>query len=146
MASGYFDYQFGLSEIIPSGNKNNGKSAQAFYKVVSQALIDINQSNIFPTKDLVFIFILQFFTDQKEYDRRDVDNMCKTMFASLNGKLFEDDSQVKTLMISKQIDKKIPVNFVYIGMKIVSQKDDTGMVKANKRDAISLYQNSIKNK
>lgn len=144
MTVGYFDYQFGLSEIIPSGNRNNGQAAQAFYKVVSQALVDVNQSNVFPTKQLVFVFILQFFADQKEYDRRDVDNMCKTMFASLNKKLFEDDSQVKTLLISKQIDPRIPENFVYVGMKIVSKKDDTGMVKVNKKDAILLYQDSKK--
>lgn len=144
MANEYFDYQFGLSEIIPSGNNNNGKTAKAFYKVVEQALSDINQSNVFPTKQLVFVFALQFFSEQKEYNKRDVDNMSKTMFASLKGRLFEDDAQVKTLLISKQIDNRIPENFVYIGIKIVSKKDDTGMVNVNKRYAISLYQNSKK--
>jgi len=140
MPNAYFDYQFGISEIIPSGNRKHGKNAKAFLGVIKQALSDVNQSKIFPTKELVLIFILQFFAEEKEYKMRDVDNMCKVMLDSLNGRLFDDDSQVKTLLISKQLDKRIPADFIYIGMKIVSMKDDTGMVAANKKDAVRMYQ------
>ncbi len=144
MAKAYFDYQFGLSEIIPSGNNKTGKSALAFYKVVKKALEDVNKSDVFPTKDLVFIFILQFFASSKEYDKRDVDNMCKTMLAALKNKLYLDDVQVKTLLISKQIDSRIPADFVYTGIKIVKSKDDTGMVKTGKSNAIQLYKGYVK--
>jgi len=70
--------------------------------------------------------------------------MCKTMLAALKNKIYEDDVQVKTLLISKQINSKIPVNFVYIGIKLSDYKDNTGMVKVNINNAISLFQGSVK--
>lgn len=142
MLQTYFDYQFGLSEIIPSANNPYSKTANAFRKLVKQALTDVNQSNIFPTKQLVFLLILQFFSDQKEYDSRDVDNMCKMLLDILKGKLFTSDSQVKTLLVSKQIDSRVPVNFFYVGMKMVNISEDTGMIKVSKKEAIQLYQRS----
>lgn len=113
--------------------------ARAFYKVVHQALQDVNKLGVFPTKQPVLLVILQFFAEQKEYEKRDIDNMCKTMLAALKNILYEDDSQVKTIVVSKQLDKRIPANFVYVGTKIVSTSDDTGMVNASKRDALLLY-------
>ncbi len=64
------------------------------------------------------------------------------MLDTLKGKLFNDDVQVKTLIVSKHVERRIPENFIFVGIKITTTDQDTGMIQANKAEAIALYKQS----
>ena len=52
---------------------------------------------------------MQYFAIEKEYVRRDVDNMAKTILDVLKSRFYRDDSQVKTLLVGKKLEKRVPL-------------------------------------
>jgi Holliday junction resolvase RusA-like endonuclease len=95
--SKYFDYQFGLTEIVPSKQQDvkEGEKVSAFRTLVEKTIVpEVLRIPIFPSKKEVVVFIMQFFVSKKEYDSRDVDNMGKTVLDCLKGKLFIDDDEM----------------------------------------------------
>jgi len=67
--SKYFDYQFGLAEVVPSKqNEKEGDKVSAFRSSVEKTIIpQIMNFTLFPSKKEVFVAILQFFISKKEY-------------------------------------------------------------------------------
>lgn len=49
-----------------------------------------------------------------DHRRRDLDNLNKGIFDSLNGIVFEDDSQVVDLHLTKKVDKQAPGIYVTV--------------------------------
>ena len=142
-----FDYQFGLTKLVPSKQDDREKEkVTAFRSVVDKTLApEIISSPIFPSKKEVVIFVIQFFLSKKEYETRDVDNMSKTILDCLKGKLYIDDSQVRTLLITKKISPKVPTNFVFVGIRELKGETDIEVVKTMLvQQAITLYQTSVK--
>ena len=143
-----FDYKFGLTEIIPSKQLDDreGQKVTAFRTLVEKTITsEVLKSLTFPSKKEVFISIMQFFASKKEYEGRDIDNMSKTVMDCLKGKLYIDDSQVRTLLVSKKISLKVPANFVFVGMREIKGETDVGIVQDNLLEqAITLYQTSAK--
>src|SRR3990167_2844508 len=142
-----FDYKFGLTELVPSKQDDREKEkVTAFRSVVNKTLApEIIASSIFPSKREIFVFVIQFFLSKKEYDTRDVDNMSKTILDCLKGKLYIDDSQVRTLLITKKISPKVPTNFVFVGIRELKGETDVGIVQDHLLEqAIVLYQTSAK--
>lgn len=142
-----FDYQFGLKELVPSKQDDReGERVTAFRTLVENALIpQIKASTVFPSKKEIVLFAIQFFALKKEYDARDVDNMSKTIMDCLKGKLYIDDSQVRTLLITKKMSPKVPSNFIFVGLKELHGETDIDVVKTMlMQQAITLYQTSIK--
>jgi Holliday junction resolvase RusA-like endonuclease len=146
--SKYFDYQFGLTEIVPSKQQDvkEGEKVSAFRTLVEKTIVpEVLRIPIFPSKKEVVVFIMQFFVSKKEYDSRDVDNMGKTVLDCLKGKLFIDDAQVRTLLVTKKIYKRIPDNFVFIALKELHGEADIDVVKTHLTEqAVTLYQTSAK--
>ena len=142
-----FDYEFGLTEIVPS-KQDDRESAKviAFKSLVEKKITpEIMTLPIFPSKKEVVVYVLQFFCHKKDYDTRDVDNMSKTIMDCLKGKLYIDDSQVRTLLVSKKISNKVPNNFVFVGIRELHGDTDIDAVKLQlTQQAITLYQTSIK--
>ena len=142
-----FDYQFGLTELVPSKQDDREKErVVAFRNVVEKKLTpEIISSPIFPSKREIVVFVIQFFLSKKEYDTRDVDNMSKTILDCLKGKLYIDDSQVRTLLITKKMSSKVPNNFVFVGVRELKGETDIEVVQTMLlQQAITLYQTSVK--
>jgi len=143
-----FDYQFGLTELVPSKQDDREREkVTAFRSLVERTLTPqvIASLTIFPSKKEVVIFVIQFFLSKKEYDVRDVDNMSKTILDCLKGKLYIDDSQMRTLLITKKISPKVPNNFVFVGIRELKGETDIDVVKTMlMQQAITLYQTSVK--
>ncbi len=141
-----FDYQFGLTEIVPSkqADAKEGQKVAAFKQLVDERITS-GLPGGFPSKNEIFIAILQFFSGIKEYQRRDIDNISKTILDSLKGKIYHDDSQVRTLLISKKVSSRVPVNFVFVGIRELHGETDVEIVRATMMEqAVTLYQTSAK--
>ena len=113
-----FDYALGLTEtIIPSKqDEREGEYVSA---------------------------LMQFFLSEQEYKSRDVDNMSKTILDCLKGKLYVDDSQVRTLLISKKVSPKVKSNFAFIGIRELKGDTDVGIVQDHLiEQAVTMYQQS----
>lgn len=142
-----FDYQFGLTKLVPSKQDDREREkVTAFRSLVERTLSpQVISSSIFPSKKEVVIFVIQFFLSRKDYDTRDVDNMSKTILDCLKGKLYIDDSQVRTLLITKKMSTKVPTNFVFVGIRELKGETDIEVVQTMLlQQAITLYQTSIK--
>ena len=142
-----FDYQFGLTELVPSKQDDREREkVTAFRSLVEKTLSpQIIASLTFPSKKEVVVFVIQFFLSKKDYDTRDVDNMSKTILDCLKGKLYIDDSQVRTLLITKKMSTKVPTNFVFVGVRELKGETDIEVVQTMLlQQAITLYQTSIK--
>lgn len=155
----YNDYQFLVNGVIPAtqesfrGGKYNGgvrnkekNSVTIFKKSIAESL-DGKLPSSFPTNNHVFVSIIQFYTSyKKNYKTRDVDNIAKTVLDVLKeNKLYNDDWQVRTLLVSKIVNLNIikqDLGFVYI--KILKDGEDLKFSNKMISRAVELY-NSIKN-
>jgi len=148
------DFNFGIGRIIPatqesfkSGYDGAARKAEKgeladFKDVVSKqvegALKGISQ---FPTKSEVFVFIIQYFAGEKEYLKRDVDNMAKTILDVLKDRLYFDDSQVKTLLAGKKMEKRVSQDFAYIAVKEIKDgREVDAMTISGMERSITLFQ------
>lgn len=144
--SKYFDYYFGLEGIVPSKqDSREGEGVSAFRILVDRTVTPkIIQVPTLPSKKEMVVFILQFFLSKKDYDSRDVDNMSKTVLDCLKGKLYIDDVQVRTLVISKKMYSRVPNNFVFVAVKELHGDTDIEIVKEKLLEqAVTLYQTSV---
>src|ERR1035437_7256698 len=137
------DFQFGIDAIIPSTQqayhydafdgevRKTEKEALMVFKEKVNADIDdqLSHNDRFPTTRETFVFIVQYFAVQPEYDKRDVDNMAKTILDILKPRFYSDDSQVKTLLVTKKIEHRVPKNFAYISIKELSSTQDVDALK-----------------
>ncbi len=71
-----FDYQFGLTEIVPSKQDEREREKVSIFRSLVEKTItpEIKASSIFPSKKEIVVFVMQFFLSNKEYVNRDVDN------------------------------------------------------------------------
>lgn len=138
-----FDFTVGLTELIPAKqDEREGQRVTAFRTTVSEKVIP---GAPFPTKKEIALFVIQFFVSEKEYKTHDIDNMAKTIMDCLKGKIYEDDAQVRTLLITKKISPKVSGNFVFIGIKELKGETDVEVVKSMLlQQAIVFYQTLVK--
>ncbi len=125
------DFQFGTGRIIPAtqeafrGGVHDKKvrvmekqELVQFRKEIGRQLdIDLRENEQFSTDNDVFVFIIQYFAGNKEYRRRDIDNISKTILDVLKDRFYRDDSQVRTLLAGKKMDLKVSQNFGYVAIK-----------------------------
>lgn len=151
----YVDFDIGIGEIIPSTQeayigdthlqtirKEEKTSLKNFKNIFLRKIEDtLKGTNQFPTEHEVFIFIIQYFVSNNEYKSRDVDNMAKTILDVLKEKCYQDDGQVKTLLISKKIEKRVPINFAYIAIKELKDgRDVEVLTAAGVERSVTLFQ------
>lgn len=142
------DFDFGVGDIIPSTQEvhrhgeGEKQSLTIFKKTVGTDLDSRLASNEqFPSDGEVFIFILQYFTAEDEYHRRDIDNMAKTILDILKSRLYHDDSQVRTLLVGKKIEQRVPQNFAYVAVKKLSKTQDVDALKISGIErSVTLFQ------
>src|SRR3989338_671940 len=122
------DFNFGIGKIIPATQEahHDGGFDGQVRKTEKEALTNFKNTlgseldsklisnEQFPTDGEVFIFIVQYFAAEKEYARRDVDNMAKTVLDVLKVRFYPDDSQVKTLLVGKKLESRVPQDFAYV--------------------------------
>ena len=149
------DFDIGIGEIIPStqeafkdegfhkATRKEEKTGiiafkQNFLKRLEEDLKDKHQ---FPTSNEVFVFIVQYFVSETEYRSRDIDNMAKTILDVLKERFYRDDGQVKTLLIGKKIEGRVPRNFAYVAIKELKGGRDVDALKISGLErSITLYQ------
>lgn len=155
------DFQLGFGGIIPSTQEAFGSTGdfsasirkeesevKSEFKKAVGSEIDKQLGNLkqFPSSNEFFIFIIQYFIVEKEYKTRDLDNMAKTILDLLKGKFYKDDSQVKTLLVSKKIERRIPKNFIYFAIKEMKDDRDVDVLKiAGLERSVTLF-NDLKNR
>lgn len=149
------DFDIGIGEIISSTQESfrhdrySGATRkeeklgvrtfkQNFLQRVKEVLKDTNQ---FPTQNEVFIFIVQYFVSEREYKSRDIDNIAKTVLDVLKEVFYKDDGQVKTLLVCKKIEQRVPQNFAYIAIKeLVGGRDIEALKTSGIERSVVLYQ------
>lgn len=150
------DFDIGTGAVIPATQeaftveghdkklRADEKDALAIFK---RAFLEDLESQLtaatgFPTNKEVFVFILQFFVSQREYDRRDVDNMAKTILDILKSRIYQDDGQVRTLLIGKKmVDQRVDQNFAYIAIKTLNNDREVDALQISGLErAITLFQ------
>jgi len=63
----------------------------------------------------------------------------------LKDKIYEDDAQVRTFVMTKKTSAKVPTNYAFIGVKELKGETDIDVVKSLLlQQAIVLYQTSVK--
>jgi Holliday junction resolvase RusA-like endonuclease len=149
------DFDFGIGAIIPatqeafSGGqfdqsvRKTEKESAAIFKSTLGADLDarLAQNECFPSDGEIFIFIIQYFASENEYRRRDIDNMAKTILDTLKNRFYPDDSQVKTLLVGKKIEKRVPQNFAYVAVKKISATQDVDALKISGLErSVTMFQ------
>ena len=100
------DFDFGIGDIIPATQEaySGGQFVGAIRKTEKNSLsvfkstvgADLStrlaQNENFPSDGEVFVFIVQYFVAELEYQRRDIDNMAKTILDILKSRFYRDDS------------------------------------------------------
>lgn len=149
-------YQFLIDGIIPATQeafkktsvnryirREESASVKKFKEVVSTHLLNNRPPVSFPTSNSVFVAIIQFFTStKKDYKTRDVDNMAKTVLDILEqNKFYKNDSQVRTLLVSKRVDlKNVPQNLGFIYVKVLEDGEDIQVIEDLLKEALKLYE------
>ncbi len=109
-------------------------------------LSKLESNEQFPSDGEVFVFIVQYFAAENEYRRRDVDNMAKTILDILKSRFYRDDSQVKTLLVGKKLEKRVPQNFAYVAVKRLGASQDVDALKISGLErSVTMFQ-ELKNK
>ena len=149
------DFDFGVGEIIPATQeahhddgfdariRKTEKEGLAIFKKTLCLDIDLKlaSNEYFPSDGEVFIFIVQYFGAEKEYGRRDVDNMAKTILDVLKNRFYHDDSQVKTLLVGKKFEKRVPQNFAYVAIKRLGVSQDVDALKISGLErSVTMFQ------
>lgn len=149
------DFDFGVGKIIPATQeayKSNGfdgetrkseKENLSVFKATLAADLDskLISKEFFPTNGEVFIFIVQYFASQKEYTSRDVDNMAKTILDVLKGRFYPNDNQVKTLLVGKKIEQRVPQDFAYVAIKRLNSSQDVDALKISGLErSVTMFQ------
>ncbi|MCB0517390.1 MAG: RusA family crossover junction endodeoxyribonuclease [Lewinellaceae bacterium] len=74
--------------------------------------------------------IISVSMDEERLENVDVDNLAKTILDCFKGLVFEDDSQVVSLIVSKDINGFYPINGLLVGIRRLSNKQSwTGGMK-----------------
>lgn len=139
--SSYIDKQTGQRKESEQSDRY-----KTFIKIFRSLLKEKLQKNVkFPTKNQVFVFLVQFFHTQKSYYSYDLDNMAKTVLDVLKIHCYKDDGQVKLLLVyKKQCDERVKENHAYISIKILNDDRDLKIVKeAGLEKAVTSYQDKI---
>ncbi len=148
------DFDIGIGEIMPATQeayrdefskavrKEEKASVMQFRQnFLKQLEFYLKNNHQFPTNHEVFVFIVQYFVVEKEYKCRDIDNMAKTILDVLKKKFYNDDSQVKTLLIGKKMEKRVRQNFAYIAIKELKDGRDVDAIKISGLErSVTLYQ------
>jgi len=149
------DFHFGIGDIIPATQESyhRGEFEGLVRKSEKDSLIRFKESvgfkldtelkfdERFPSDGEIFVFIIQYFVSESEYRRRDIDNMAKTVLDILKERFYRDDSQVKTLLVGKKIEKRVPQNFAYVAIKKLSTTQDVDALKISGLErSITMFQ------
>lgn len=85
---------------------------------------ELKETDEFPTKEEVFVLVVYNFVTKKTYQECDLDNVTKTIMDGMKeGAVFHDDSQVRSLLIFKTNDQKIPDSYG-VGVTILKNNQD----------------------
>lgn len=137
------DFDIGIGEIIPAtqeafdgrnllmGKRKEEKTNLTRFKenLKNKITSSIKDQDLFPSNNEIFVFIIQYFIGRADYAKRDIDNMAKTVLDALKELIYTDDGQVKTLLVGKKIERRIPQNFAYIAVKVLGKEQDVDALK-----------------
>lgn len=150
-----FDFDFGTGVIIPSTQEAYKQESKGFsLKPERNQLADfksafgkeittcLDGNSQFPSSREFFIFIVQYFIGVSDYHCRDIDNIAKTILDVLKGRFYQDDGQVKTLLVTKKIDlRRVPQNFAFVAVKEIKNDSDVEALKVcGIERSVTLYQ------
>ncbi len=154
------DFDFGIGDVIPSTQEAYQEGFKERIRKEEKELLSLFKGKLsedlnrrlsgngqFPTEHEVFVFIMQYFAAEKEYDRRDIDNMAKTVLDVLNKKFYQDDSQVKTLLVGKKMaDGRVYQNFAYVAIKELRGGQDVDALKISGLERSVTFFQELKSK
>jgi len=149
------DFDFGVGDIIPTTQEayHQGEFEELVRKTEKESLTifkntigfnldsKLKDNEQFPSDGEIFVFILQYFASEDEYCRRDVDNMAKTILDILKSRFYRDDSQVRTMLIGKKIERRVSQNFAYVAIKKLGSAQDVDALKISGLErSVTMFQ------
>ena len=148
------DFHFGIGAIIPSTQEAYQEEFDSTVRKIEKEQLlkfkealgfkldtELRDDERFPSDREFFVFVVQYFASEKEYVRRDIDNMAKTILDVLKGRFYHDDSQVKTLLVGKKMDQRILQNFAYAAIQKLSSDRNADALKISGIErAVTLFQ------
>jgi Holliday junction resolvase RusA-like endonuclease len=110
----FYDYVFGSFDIIVpstrSGYKNNSQSGQSIPNPITNSVhkfrkciknwLGNNPDKDWPCKCRLFILLYLGLTP-KDYAKKDIDNITKSLIDALKGIVYRDDKQIDILYVHK---------------------------------------------
>ena len=150
---------FGVPCIIPSTRnayntstvdglkrKQESEAEKRFSILVKETLEQISIPDVFPTENGVFVLVIQFFSSEKEYYNHDIDNICRTVLNNLDS-FIQSDTQVKTLLGCKEINKRVKGYFAYISVNALKENSMPKVMKDGyMENGVQFYENILKRK
>jgi Holliday junction resolvase RusA-like endonuclease len=95
---------------------SRGKQFKQMVSDLASSLVEGNK--IYPTPHPVEVELAYYFSDRR---KRDIQNLNKEVLDAFNGIIYDDDSQVVRLVLSKHISKHKPKTEIKIRIKKTSQ-------------------------
>ncbi len=122
----FYDTVFGFFDVIVPSKRIRYKQredktielisvprgTQEFESYIKNSISKDTDIKNWPLKDNLLV-VLDVSLTKKEFKSKDIDNVSKSLLDSLNGVVYEDDNQISTLVVTKNI-RKTPGFFVAI--------------------------------
>lgn len=103
--------------------KKRGKDVVKIFKKRLQDLVRENLKPEHPYKKPEPLeVIIDVSMEEKRLQEVDIDNLMKAILDSLNGLVYEDDSQIVSLLATKNVNGYFPINGLLIGVRRLTEK------------------------
>ncbi len=102
--------------------KDDKNSIQKMKELVSEYATEAFKKKGIIKKPALVEVILAFSVKERRFKEVDVDNLAKTILDGLEGVAFEDDSQVSSLLVSKDVHE-MKVDALLIGVTELTDKN-----------------------
>ena len=102
--------------------KEDKKSMQETKELISELAAEAFKDKGIIKKPALVEVILSFSITESRFKKVDVDNLSKTVLDGLQGFVFEDDSQVSSLIVNKYIHE-MKINSLFIGVTELTKKN-----------------------
>ncbi len=123
-----FTFQTGKIGRIPSKHNGSEKKSYKLFLKEFGLIIDekLREEDRGKHDGSVYVFVMQLLKAERDFKHCDVDNMVKPVIEIFKGKCYEDDGQVTSLLIAKEIQEKPIDDFYFIGIKYLGKDNDPG--------------------
>ena len=105
--------------------KKGSDGSEAFQKELKKSIGEnLTKDCPFPLAQKVEVYI-SVSMDEKRIANVDIDNLAKFILDCMKGLVFEDDVQVQSLLVTKDVNPFMPINSIMIGVRKINSPEDS---------------------